>query len=51
MKLEGGIRKPAEPLGHAPDDAESPLVSSAKVGPLALPQFIFVLAIVLAQPH
>lgn len=51
MEPVGCIRKPVEPLGHDPDDTEPPLVSSAKIGPLAPPQFTFVLATVLAQPR
>lgn len=42
MELEGCIRKPAEPLGHAPGETEPPLVSSAETGPLAPSQFILV---------
>lgn len=42
MELEGRIRKPAESLGHAPDETEPTLVSPAKIGPLAPSQFILV---------
>lgn len=52
MELVGLIKKPAEAPGHSPDDAEPPLVSSAKTGTPHPRSFSSEIpATVLAQPH
>lgn len=52
MELVGLIKKPAEAPVHSPDDAEPPLVSSAKTGtPHPRSFYPEIPATVLAQPH